>query len=168
MVIIKNYPAYSISKAGKVWSAKLNDFMSQARNQNGYMSVMLYNKIGSRRLYVHRLVAEAYLKNPLGKPCVNHKDSNKEHNHYKNLEWATRSENSAHCYKNNDNTKKTLKNNSKERMQPYSAVNLNTGRKLKFDSLKEAHNAGFDYSSIRKNIKGMLATVKGFIFKEGF
>ena len=46
---------------------------------------------------VHRVVALAFLPNPLGKIVVNHKDGNKLNNHVSNLEWATHSENSLHA-----------------------------------------------------------------------
>ena len=49
----------------------------------------------TRSLKVSRLVAEAYIPNPLNKPCVCHKDNNPLNNHYKNLYWGTHQENMA-------------------------------------------------------------------------
>ena len=42
---------------------------------------------------VHRMVAKAFVPNPNGYRCVDHKDNNKHNNHYENLEWVTHGEN---------------------------------------------------------------------------
>lgn len=63
----------------------------------GYMQVNLWKENTGRCLYVHRLVAEAFIANPLNKPEVNHKDGNRVNNHVSNLEWVTSSENSYHA-----------------------------------------------------------------------
>lgn len=48
----------------------------------------------------HRLVAYAWIENREGKPCINHKDSNRKNNVVSNLEWVTYRENTNHCIKN--------------------------------------------------------------------
>ena len=64
----------------------------------GYHRLQL-NKDGKKRNHlVHRLVAEAFIPNPEGKPDVNHKDSCKDNNRVSNLEWVTCSENLTHAY----------------------------------------------------------------------
>lgn len=51
---------------------------------------------------VHRLVALAFIPNPLNKSHVNHKDKNKLNNAVSNLEWTTISENILHSYRSGE------------------------------------------------------------------
>lgn len=48
---------------------------------------------------IHRLVAETYIPNPQNKSEVNHKDLDKLNNHYSNLEWVSKQENTIHAYR---------------------------------------------------------------------
>jgi hypothetical protein len=91
---IKDYTDYLIHKDSRIYSTKMNQFMS-FQLRNGYQSVLL----NDARLHVHQLVAIQFLLNPDNKPQVNHKDGNKLNNHVDNLEWATGSENQTHAFK---------------------------------------------------------------------
>lgn len=62
-----------------------------------YVALSVNNKTVNRS--VHRMVAEAFIPNPLNKEQVNHKDSNRHNNCVDNLEWVTRSENIQHGMK---------------------------------------------------------------------
>jgi len=53
-----------------------------------------------KNLYVHRLVAMAYLGTPKEGLEVNHKDGDKHNNKPENLEWVTKSENMLHAARN--------------------------------------------------------------------
>lgn len=65
-----------------------------------YLGVTLSKDGREVRLYLHRLVAEAFISNPEGKACVNHIDFDRSNNAVANLEWVTYAENSAHAFAN--------------------------------------------------------------------
>lgn len=67
------------------------------QNKLGYQQVSLSknDKMYSRR--VHRLVANAFIKNTKNYKEVNHIDGNKKNNKVENLEWCNRSQNMQHA-----------------------------------------------------------------------
>jgi hypothetical protein len=83
--------------------------VAQAINR-GYKRVCLSKNNVRRNFSVHRLVAQAFIRNPSKKPCINHKDGNKFNNAVQNLEWSTYSENNAHAYRNGLKTASGEKN----------------------------------------------------------
>lgn len=67
--------------------------LKQSINNCGYCIVELSFEGKRKRYSVHRLVANAFVKNDEGKEQVNHKDENKQNNYADNLEWCTCKEN---------------------------------------------------------------------------
>ena len=100
---VEGFTGYAVSTHGRVHSSKQKNgrIMSPTIGKNGYLSVLLCRKGEKKRLYVHRLVAMAFIPNPEGKKQVNHKDCSKLNNHVDNLEWMTHQENGQHAWENN-------------------------------------------------------------------
>jgi len=73
--------------------------LSQKTKKNNYKEVNLYFEPQiSKMMYVHRLVAMAFIGEIKDGFVVNHKDGNKGNNNVSNLEIVTYSQNSHHSY----------------------------------------------------------------------
>ena len=92
---VKGYEGrYEVSNLGRVKSLggtsmfgknllqRYEKILKNTELKNGYFVVSLKEK----KFYVHRLVAEAFLSNKDGLPCINHKDENRKNNFVENLE----------------------------------------------------------------------------------
>ena len=89
---------------GKLFLGKLKKLTetSKRNGKQGYLCTRIKDENGkSHCVYVHILVAKAFVSNPKNKQIVNHKDGNKHNNYYTNLEWSTYSENNKHAVDNN-------------------------------------------------------------------
>lgn len=96
---IENYDVldkYFITTCGRILTIKngVYKILKPNINKKGYFQYRLYKKDKtSIRPYVHKLVALAYIKNPMNKEQVDHVDMDKTHNYIGNLEWVTNKEN---------------------------------------------------------------------------
>jgi len=95
---IESAPNYEVSNLGSIRNTKTGNKLKVATNNYGYKLVCLSNKNKKQTGYIHRLVAEAFIKTNLDirTSVVNHMDGDKSNNSIKNLEWATYSDNAFH------------------------------------------------------------------------
>ena len=64
------YDNYEIDEYGNVFSLMSQRYLNQQFDRYGY----LYVTIRGKHMKVHRLVADAFIENKEGKPCVDHID----------------------------------------------------------------------------------------------
>ena len=100
-VAVVGSPLYMVTPRGHVYSTfwRTVKRINPGVKPGGYEFVGIYENGTPKYRMVHRIVAEAFIENPLGLPEVNHKDGNKRNNAAENLEWVTRKENVAHAFR---------------------------------------------------------------------
>jgi len=147
---------YEITSDGKIRNVKSKKELKTNINNCGYERVNL-NKLGTP--FIHRLIAEAWIKNPLNLPNINHKSGIKTENCVENLEWCTKSFNSKHAYTNN------LMVNFKQYNLEKSKAIICLNNDMIFDSIWEASEWLYDtlqttrYNPKQTTVRGMISAV---------
>ena len=147
---------YQISNKGRVKSLKCGKerILRPRDNGNGYLKVHLFKNTSFQSIYIHRLVAEAFIPNSQNKPQVNHKDENKKNNCVENLEWIACIDNCNYGTRNERISRKILQ---------YSK----SGEFIReWQSAAEVERVlGIDNSNITKCCKGKRKYAGSFIWR---
>lgn len=165
---IPNQEGYEVSSLGNVRSVDRTVLVSTKRGvvlrhykgfplKQGFdgRGNYLHVSLGNRKVVnVHRLVAEAFVPNPLGLPEVNHKDENKTNNRADNLEWCD------HAYNNNYGSKQWIANGEKNPMSKFSEESVREIKSSYIPGDKEFGVAGLarKYGMSQTNV---CAIIKG-------
>lgn len=152
---------YTISTSGKIKSLSrivspfgIHDkviikekLLSTQLSNRGYFAVRLTVNGLTKTKMVHRLLAEAFLLNPLNKLEVNHIDGNKLNNNLDNLEWVTSGENQKHAWRIGLRKRFTQEKHPKSR----KIKNIDTGKI--YNSIKELSiETGIKHSTLRMKL----------------
>lgn len=152
---------YKVSNLGrvksierKVWNPGRNCYRVQKErvlinliDDKLYHRVNLRNNGRSNQKLVHRLVAEAFIPNPLKLPQINHKDENPSNNNVNNLEWC---DNKYNCNYGHHN-----ENISKTQSIPVIQYTLSGEKIREWDSSREVEKElGFSNVNILRCCNG--------------
>ena len=180
---------YKVSNFGRILSLDYNgtgkpELLTPRKRKDGYLKVGLSKNGEYKECYVHRLVAQTFLPNPEGKPCVNHKiegDEGKTMNivifnedgtvdeEKSTIEWATYEENNNYATRN----ERAGKAQKGEKNHFFGKHHSDETRKKisKAKKGKPAHNKGVPMSEeqkkkLSKAKKGKPAHNKGVPMSE--
>ena len=172
---------YKVSNLGKILSLNYRntgkaELRKPRKRKDGYLQVTLWKNGKYKTCLVHRLVAETFLPNPEGKPCINHKiegekgktmnfvffnedgSINKEKT---TIEWCTRKENNNYGTRNERSAKtKTNGKKSKRVLQ----LSLSGDLIREWPSTNECERNGFNHSAVSECCNGKRKTHKGFLW----
>lgn len=155
---VKGFSWFLFSADGQVYDIVRKTIKPQFDNGGGYMQVNLLNDEGIRkRVYVHRMVYQAF-KGPIPKGKeINHIDENKANNCIENLEAVTHTQNQNH------GSRSARAGKSKRRpVAQYTP----TGKLVRiYDSMTEATEYGYGMSRVCACCNGRLSQYKGYVWK---
>ena len=175
---IKDYEGlYQVSDCGRIKSQARNIYYQNGTvhrtkekilvpglNNKGYSYVNLCKNGKTKKEYVHRLVAMAFIENPENKPQINHLDEVKTNNVVDNLEWCDNKYNANYGTRNARiiQNRRSYKLGNAPKAKPVFCVELNKT----FDCAKRAEQElGIWGTSIIKVCKGKAKTTGGFHWK---
>ena len=161
---------YQVSDFGRVKSLNYNHtnesrILKTRKQKNGYLLAHLNKKGKTYFFLVHRLVAEAFIPNPLNLPQINHKNEVKDDNQVENLEWMSPKENINYgtCIKRRSD--KTKNGKLSKQVLQYTKNGEFVKEWVSLSEIKR--KLGYNKSAISKVCRGntRLKSYKGYIWR---
>ena len=144
---------YSVSSLGRVGVCSCSGANILKGEGNNtllhYLRVGLYSHSKKKKVFIHRLVASAFIPNPTNLPFVDHIDGNPLNNAASNLRWCTRQQNI-----DNPNTRPTHGRHLRPYNGTYDKPVVATKDKevIRFRSMAEAERNGHYWESVKSAI----------------
>lgn len=176
---VKRLPGYVNKKYGRRLCKGC--IKSMHLQNNGYYLLDLYKNNKRTNLLLHRIMASAFIPNPLNLPVINHKDGNRTNNvifinndgtvNYEktNLEWCTQKENVNHSFHvlGREGNRKGCYGKLCYNAIPICAIDKNNKIVMTFDCIMEAQRrTGIKQSHISRCLSGRTKTAGGFVWKK--
>lgn len=172
---VKGYEGlYQVSNFGRIKSMpksnRLRTIIMKPKNRkDGYLTVALFSGNKYNHLYVHRIVAEAFILNECGGKEINHIDGNKKNNNVCNLEWVTRKQNLEHAVKNGLRDPAPMKGKTGEKCKTSKYISQYdlSGNLIKnwIGIAEAARHLKCNACSISACLTNRTKTCKGFVWK---
>lgn len=170
--------SYIIYDDGRCFSNLSNKFLTPKMSIT-YPTYNLTINGKKKQVKIHRMVAETFLVQPIGKNIVNHKDGDTHNFNINNLEWVTEKENSVHAIntglrKNGNQTiNKFIGNLPDEEWRPVKdypnyvissigrIMNIRTQRLLKS---YQDNSGGYECISLWRNNQGKTYRIHQLVY----
>lgn len=159
---IEGYLNYQVSNMGRVKSLgddknRKEKILKGGITKKGYLQVVLCKDGKTKKYYIHRLVAQAFIPNPNNLPQVNHRNEDKTDNRVDNLEWCDGK------YNNNYGTK--IERQKKKLFKSILQFTLDGEFIKKWDSTAQVEKElGIKNNNICNCLKGRNKTAGGYIW----
>ena len=160
-----------ITKNGSGYFLRKGKLLKNNINNMGYCYLYLKKDNISKKFYLHRLVAQAFIPNPENKKEVNHIDCDPLNNAVSNLEWVSHKENMGYMSKLGRSDKKgswlnkIIQSNSKH-WKPVLQIDKVSKKVIReYSKLKEVKEFGFLPSSVCVCCRNIRKTHKGYIWR---
>ena len=170
---------YKVSNLGKILNLNYRNtgrerLMNPGEDKDGYLRVTLSKNKEKKTCSVHRLVAQTFIPNPEGKPCINHKiegDEGKKINivifnedgtidkERTTIEWVTPKENNDY---GTHNERVAKANTNGKRSKKVLQFTLDGEFVREWESTNECGRNGFDQGHVAACCRGEQKTHKGF------
>ena len=115
-------------------------------------------------LYIHRLVATAFVENPQNKTVVGHKDCDTKNNNWDNLYWCSQEENNQHPITRARRSKSLIGKLTNHPSVSKKIYQYSLDGKLVaiYPSTMKAERNGYHAMSCRRCARGERKTYKGY------
>lgn len=148
---------YQVSNTGMVKNTHRDKLLKLETTKLGYKRVTLQHKPLHNHVFVHQLVAKAFIPNPHHLPFINHKDENPSNNNVDNLEWCTQQYNINYGTRNAKVSAhaKPIKQLTKDHIfiAEYPSV------------IAASISLHLDFSTLYKCCKGKIKTAYGYVWE---
>lgn len=145
---------YQVSNHGDIRNNKSGLLLAKSLMGAGYVKADLYKDGKRTQTSAHRVVAQAFVDNPDGKPQVNHINGVKDDNRASNLEWCDKTTDHLHRYYELGKVAASIE-----------ATNTATGETIFYPSITQAARDGFESSHIYRCLSGDIKQSNGWSFK---